>query len=251
MFDVAAEAYDQFMGRFSRLLSPQMADLAGLGSGQRALDVGCGPGALTSMLVERLGAASVAAADPSDPFVEATRARNPGVDVRRATAEALPFPDGGFDAALTQLVVHFMTDPVAGLREMARVTRPGGVVVACVWDHAGGKGPLGLFWSTARELDPGVTDESNLAGTREGHLAELFAAAGLRGVESTTLSADLEMSSFDAWWEPFTRGVGPAGAYVESLDARRRDALRDRCHSRLTAEPFTIGARAWAARGLV
>lgn len=250
MFDVAAERYDQFMGRFSRLLSPQMADLAGISSGQRAVDVGCGPGALTSVLVERLGAAAVAAVDPSEPFVEAARVRNPGADVRRASAEALPFPDADFDAALTQLVVHFMADPVAGLLEMARVTRPGGVVVACVWDHAGGKGPLGLFWSMARELDPGVTDESNLAGTREGHLAELFAAAGLRDIESTTLSADLEMSSFDAWWEPFTRGVGPAGAYVESLDARRRDALRDRCHARLTTEPFTIGARAWAARGL-
>ena len=249
-FDVAAERYDRFMGRFSRLLAPQMADLAGVIAGQRAIDVGSGPGALTSELVRRLGADHVAAVDPSAPFVAAAAERHPGVDVRQASAEALPFPSHAFDAALAQLVVHFMLDPVAGLREMARVTAPGGVVAACVWDHAGGTGPLGLFWSTARELDPGIEDESHLAGAREGHLAELFTAAGLRGVESTTMSADLEMATFDAWWEPFTRGAGPAGAYVGGLDARRRDALRDRCRSRLGSEPFTILARAWAVRGL-
>jgi len=250
-FDVAAEAYDQFMGRFSHPLAPQMADLAGLAPGHRALDVGCGPGALTGVLVERLGPAAVAAVDPSESFVDAARTRNPGADVRLASAESLPFPDDGFDAALAQLVVHFMADPVAGLREMARVTRPGGVVVASVWDHAGGKGPLGLFWSLARALDPAVVDESRLAGAREGHLAELLAAAGLRDVTRATLSADLEMPSFDAWWEPFTRGVGPAGAYVASLEAAQRDALRDRARAELPDGPFTIIARAWAARGLV
>jgi SAM-dependent methyltransferase len=250
-FDVAAERYDQFMGRFSRLLAPQMADLAGLVAGQRAIDVGSGPGALTSELVRRLGADHVAAVDPSAPFVAAAAERHPGVDVRQASAEELPFPDATFDAALAQLVVHFMSDPVAGLREMARVTSPGGVVVACVWDHAGGTGPLGLFWSTARELDPGITDESDLAGAREGHLAELFAAAGLRDVDSGTMSADLEMPTFDAWWDPFTRGAGPAGAYVGGLDERRRNALRDACRARLGTEPFTIEARAWAVRGVV
>jgi SAM-dependent methyltransferase len=250
-FDVAAERYDRFMGRFSRLLAPQMADLAGIVAGQRAIDVGSGPGALTSELVRRLGADHVAAVDPSPPFVTAAAERHPGVDVRQASAESIPFPDDRFDAALAQLVVHFMSDPVAGLREMARVTARDGVVVACVWDHAGGTGPLGLFWSTARELDPDIVDESHLAGARAGHLAELFAAAGLRDIESTTLSADLEMPTFDAWWEPFTRGAGPAGAYVGSLAAPQRDALRDRCRSLLGTEPFTIAARAWASRGLV
>ena len=248
-FNVAAEAYDRFMGRFSKLLSPQMADLAHLHAGQRALDVGCGPGALTTVLVERLGTNAVAAVDPSEPFVEAARLRHPGVDVRRATAEALPFPDATFDAALAQLVVHFMSDPVAGLTEMARITRPDGVVVACVWDHAGGQGPLGLFWSVARELDPAVVDESHLAGAREGHLAELFAAAGMRDVESFTLSADLDMPGFDAWWDPFTQGVGPAGAYVAALAPEAREALRERCRARLPGGPFTIPARAWAASG--
>lgn len=237
------------MGRYSLLLSPQFADFAGVRNGQRVLDVGCGPGALTAELVTRVGPAAVAAIDPSESFVAAARARNPGVTVFQASAERLPFPDEAFDAALAQLVVHFMSDPVAGLAEMARVTRPGGIVAACVWDHAGGSGPLNLFWQAARELDPEVHDESQLAGARQGHLTELFEAAGLRQIAETALSANLEHASFDAWWEPFTHGVGPAGSYATSLDPERQAELRERCRSLLPVAPFVITARAWAARG--
>jgi len=250
-FDVAADAYDDFMGRYSRLLSGQLADLASVQPGQRVLDVGCGTGALTGELVARLGSARVAAVDPSEPFVAATRTRHPGVDVRLAPAERLPFPDDTFDAALAQLVVHFMLDPVAGVAEMGRVTRRDGVVAACVWDHGGSQGPLRLFWDTARELDPDVDDESRRPGTRAGHLAELFEAAGLRTVEEATLSVRLEHATFEAWWEPFTRGVGPAGAYLASLDEDRRTELRDRCRRRVTVKPFVTTAVAWATRGLV
>jgi SAM-dependent methyltransferase len=249
-FDVAADAYDQFMGRYSRLLSPQLADLARVSPGQRVIDVGCGPGALTAVLVERLSPANVSAVDPSEPFVAAAQARHPGVDVRLASAEQLPFADRTFDAAIAQLVVHFMSDPVAGLREMARVTRPDGAVVACVWDHAGDGGPLSLFWQAARALDPNVHDESQLAGAREGHLAELFDAAGLRNIEDTSISATLEHPSFEEWWEPYTRGVGPAGAYTAQLDADRQVELRERCRQLLPDPPFVLTSRAWAARGL-
>src|SRR5207249_4107866 len=149
-FSVAADAYDRFMGRYSMPLAPTFAAFAGVGAEQRVLDVGCGPGALTAELVSRAGA--VSAVDPSESFVDAARARHPDVDVRRATAEELPFGDGEFDAALAQLVVHFMADPVAGLRQMARVTRAGGTVAACVWDHPGGGGPLSAYWDAAHEL---------------------------------------------------------------------------------------------------
>ena len=250
-FDVAADAYDRFMGRYSVRLAPQMADLADVRPGQRVLDVGCGPGSLTAELVSRLGADAVTAVDPSEPFVAAARARNPGAEVLQASAERLPFPDGSFDAALAQLVVHFMSDPVAGLGEMARVTRPGGVVAACVWDHAGGRGPLGVFWQAARELWPGVHDESGLAGAREGHLAELFAAAGLRDIQASILSATVEHPSFDEWWQPYTEGVGPAGAFVASLDPERRAELREACRHLLPKAPFVLTAQAWAARGIV
>jgi SAM-dependent methyltransferase len=249
-FAVAADAYDRFMGRYSVPLAPQLADFAAIAAGQRVLDVGCGPGALTGELVLRLGADAVSAVDPSEPFVAAARERHPGVSVQRAPAEELPFGDQEFDAALAQLVVHFMTDPIAGLREMARVTRQQGVVAACVWDHAGGQGPLSVFWEAAHELDPDVMDESQLAGARQGHLTELFEAAGLQQVEEDVLSVDVEHSSFEDWWEPFTLGVGPAGAYAAGLDADRQGRLRERCRELLPAAPFVLSARAWAARGL-
>jgi SAM-dependent methyltransferase len=250
-FVVGADAYDRFMGRYSVPLAPSLADFASVASGQRALDVGCGPGALTAELVRRLGPAAVTAVDPSEPFVAAARERHPDVSVRRAAAEQLPFADHAFDAALAQLVVHFMAEPVVGLREMARVTREDGVVAACVWDHAGGGGPLSVFWEAAHELDPDVEDESQLAGAREGHLAELLGAAGLREIEESTLSVEVEHPSFEDWWEPFTLGVGPTGAYVAGLDATQRDQLRDRCRELLPPAPFVLTARAWAARGLV
>lgn len=250
-FDVAAESYDRFMGRYSTLLSPQLANLAGVAEGQRVLDVGCGPGALTAELVRRVGATNVAAVDPSEPFVAAARARHPGVDVRLAPAEALPFPDAGFDTAIAQLVVHFMDDPIAGLAEMGRVTRPGGVVAACVWDHASERGPLSLFWHAARSLDADTIDESKLAGARHGHLAELLERAGLRDVEAGELSVALEHATFEEWWEPYTAGVGPAGGYVARLDPASRDRLRERCRALLPQAPFTLESVAWSARGTV
>ncbi len=249
-FNVAAESYDRFMGRYSALLSSQLADLAGVHNGQRVLDVGCGPGALTAELVGRVGPEAVSAVDPSEPFVAAVRARYPGVDAHLASADRLPFPDRAFDATLAQLVVHFMSDPVAGLAEMARVTRRDGIVAACVWDHAGGQGPLGLYWQAARQLDPTVDDESQLAGVREGHLAELLGAAGLRHIVQATLTVSLEHASFEEWWEPFTHGVGPAGSYAVSLDADRQAELRESCRASLPEAPFVVTAVAWAARGV-
>lgn len=239
------------MGRYSGPLAPLFADLAAVQAGQRVLDVGCGPGALTAELVRRLGADAVSAVDPSEPFVAAARERHPGVSVQRSAAEELPFEDRAFDAALAQLVVHFMADPVVGVREMARVTRTDGVVAACVWDHAGGRGPLSPFWQAARELDPDVEGESQLAGAREGHLGQLFQAAGLHEIEESALSVSVEHPNFEEWWEPFTLGVGPAGAYTAGLDVKRQAQLRELCREMLPAPPFTLTALAWAARALV
>jgi SAM-dependent methyltransferase len=248
-FDVRAEAYDRFMGRFSRPLAAEFVALVGADAGQRALDVGCGPGALTQELVARLGSPAVSAIDPSELFVAAVRTRLPDVDVRHGVAEALPFGDDGFDLAMAQLVVHFMRDPQAGLSEMGRVTRPDGVVAACVWDHAGGGGPLALFWGAVRDLDRDAPDESDLAGAREGDLVALFERAGLRSVEPATLTVRVNFATFQDWWEPFTLGVGPAGSYVTALDPARRDALQAHCAELLPQAPFDLEASAWTALG--
>jgi ubiquinone/menaquinone biosynthesis C-methylase UbiE len=248
-FDVAANAYDRFMGRYSAQLAPVFVDFTGVHAGQTVLDVGCGPGAATAELVRRLGPDAVAAVDPSEQFIAAARARHPGVDVRLASAEDLPYRDGTFDATFAQLVVHFMTDPVAGLAEMARVTSGEGVVAACVWDFAGERAPISAFWQAARELHSHVEDESGLPGARRGHLSELFEAAGLRRIEEAQLSATVDHATFDDWWEPFTFGVGPAGAYAQAQGERELSALRERCRHLLPEAPFTLTAVAWVARG--
>jgi SAM-dependent methyltransferase len=251
VFTATADAYDRFMGKFSGPLAPLFCDFAHVDAGMRVLDVGCGPGALVAELVRRVGAENVTAVDPAEQFVTAAQARNPGVDIGRAAAEELPFADGQFDAALAQLVVHFMTDPVAGLREMGRVVRSGGVVAACVWDHGGGEGPLSPFWNAVHALDPDAPDESRMAGARRGNLTELFGDAAIEDVEETSLAVGVRHATFDEWWEPFTFGVGPGGAYLAALDAERQAEIRDRCRDTLGSGPVTITARAWAARGLV
>jgi SAM-dependent methyltransferase len=248
-FEVSADAYSRFIGRYSEQLAAQFSSLAQVRPGLRALDVGCGPGALTASLCALLGPVAVSAVDPSESFVSAARSRLPDVDIRQASAEALPFPDDTFDRGLAQLVVHFMADPVAGLAELARVTRPGGLVAACVWDHAGGRGPLSAFWQAARDVDPGARDESDLAGAREGHLADLFGRAGLHDVEQTTLTVRAEFADFADWWQPFTLGVGPAGDYVAALSPDRRERLRSRCAQLLPDIPFSLDAMAWVALG--
>ncbi len=245
----SADAYDRFMGRYSVQLTPQLADLAGVSDGQRALDVGCGPGALTAELVRRLGAENVAAVDPSEPFVTAVGERYPGVDVRQAGADDLPFPVDEFDVVLAQLVIHFLKDPVAGVAEMRRVTRPGGIVAACVWDHGGHEGPLRKFWQAAREIDPNVDDESRLPGVRQGQLGDYFRQAGLDEVSETSLTLAVEHTSFEEWWEPFTLGVGPAGTFVASLEPTYRARLREQCRKTVSEFPFTVRGKAWAAVG--
>jgi SAM-dependent methyltransferase len=251
-FAVSADAYMRFMGRYSEPLAVLFADLAGLTQGKSALDVGSGPGVLTAELVRRQGSELVSAVDPAETFVAAARERLPGVDIRQAAAEQLPFRDRSFDAALAQLVVHFMTDPVAGLREMGRVCRGGGIVAACVWDYAGGRAPLTLFWQAAHELDPAVVGESGLAGARQGHLAELCSLAGLGDVRETTLTVSVGFASFEDWWDPFTLGVGPAGAYLAGLPPEHRGELRERCQQHWPpAGAAAITASVWAATGRI
>ena len=251
-FAVAGSTYDRYMGRYSVRLAPLLVDFAGVPAPGRALDVGCGPGALTAELASRLGVGSVAAADPSESLAAACAERVPGADVRVAAAERLPWGDATFDAALSQLVVNFMQDPEAGVREMARVVRAGGVVAACTWEYREGMKMLRTFFDAALALDPAAPDEAIVMRFQGGEeLAGLWSSAGLREVETAPLDVAVEYSSFDDYWQPFESGVGPAGAYCASLSAADRQALRHECRRRLGAPsgPFTLAARAWAVRG--
>ena len=180
-FDVAAEAYDSFMGRYSRPLAGLFAASAGLPAHGRALDVGCGPGALIEELARRFGETEVAGVDPSESFVAAAAARHPWADIRHGFAEQLPFDDDSFDTALAALVVHFMTDAAAGTREMVRVTRPGGVVAACVWDFAGGRAPQSLFFAALGSVVSGIDDETHRIGASAGDLPQTAARRGMHG----------------------------------------------------------------------
>jgi len=249
-FSAPAHHYDRFMGRYLPTLGAAFAEVAGVTSGMRVVDIGCGPGGLTVELAARLGAANVAAIDPASQFVSACRERNPGADVREGAAESLPWPDGGFDAALSSLVLAFMKDPDRGVGEMGRVTRPGGTVAACMWDIAGGgMTMLHLFWTAVRQIDPSAQGEQRRAGTTEGDIAERFRRAGLEDVVDGTLEATADYAGFDDFWEPFLLSVGPAGHYLASLTDERRAAVREALRAELPEGPFSLTARAWYAKG--
>jgi SAM-dependent methyltransferase len=251
-FAAPAEHYDRFMGRYAPTLAAALADAAGVAPGMRVADVGCGPGGLTGELVARVGARNVAAIDPASQFAAACRARYPGADVREGVAEALPWPDGEFDATLSSLVIGFMRDPDQGVREMVRITRPGGAVAACMWDIAGGgMTMLRLFWTAVREVDAEAQGERRLAGTFEGDLVQRFERAGLDDVTGSALTASADYEGFDDFWEPFTLAVGPAGQYLRSLPDDRRAIVREACRTVLPSGAFTLEARAWCARGHV
>jgi ubiquinone/menaquinone biosynthesis C-methylase UbiE len=257
MFRGPAEIYDRFIGRYSPGLARAMCAAAGIQSGQRALDVGCGSGALIAQLADVLGAENVAAVDPSGPFVQASRARVPGARILVGSAESLPFGDGEFDATLSQLVVNFLDDPEQGLREMARVTRADGVVAGCVWDYGGEMTMLRTFWEAAAALDPEgaapLMEAHTMRFARPDELASLWRSAGLDDIDVAPIVVEASYEDFDDLWSPFPTGVGPAGTYAASLDGEAQAALRDEFERRLGRPEgaFTLSARAWSAVGRV
>jgi SAM-dependent methyltransferase len=249
-----AGAYDRHVGRYGAELAAALLDVAGVRAGQRVLDVGCGPGPLTRALADVVGAENVAAVDPSAPFVEACRRRVPGADVREAVGEALPFEDDGFDVVLAQLVVQLMDDREAGVREMARVTRPAGTVAACVWNSR--RMPLlRAFWDAAADVAPeraGVLDEGRQIGyPSPDDLATVFRSAGLHEIATGELSVSAGYTGFDDLLQPFRAGVGHSGACFASLERPVRAELVEGIRDRLgrPGGPFTLQAHAWWARG--
>ena len=254
-----SDPYERFMGRWSRLLATQFTQFVSIGQQDSVLDVGCGIGSLSLAIADAFPAARVTGVDPSPAFVHRaqTRARHERPQFMVGDAQALQFADATFDKTISQLVLNFVPAREKALDEMIRVTRPGGVVAAAVWDYADGMRMLRVFWDEAVALDPPLAarDERNLPLCKRGELAALWRAKRLERVEDQSIVIDLTFLSFDDYWQPFLGGQGPAGAYVASLAEPRRAALaarlRDRLFSSRRDGPFVLQARAWAVRGTV
>jgi ubiquinone/menaquinone biosynthesis C-methylase UbiE len=252
-FSIPGADYDRFMGRYSTRLAPLFADFAGITQGMRVLDVGCGPGALTGELLRRVGAADVAGIEPSPSFFETSRERFPESDIRNGSAETLPWPDQRFDAALSQLVLSFVTDADHVAGEMRRVVRQGGTLAACMWLEGPGMEMGHVFWEAAASLDPALAHRAGSPFRKRGEIAALWQRAGLREIAETVLEVRVAYRDFDDFWQPMLHAAGSLGTYVKSISDERRAAIRDVCHERLgrPTDTFELSGRACAARGRV
>ena len=250
IFGGSSDAYDRFMGRYSTQLASAFADFSGVRAPQRALDVGAGTGALTDELVGRLGEENVAAAEPSPDYSATLRTRFPQVDVRQAPAEELPWEENGFDSALAQLVVVFLNDAPLAARELARVTRPGGVVATCMWEVDGVE-MMNALNEIRRRLRPGGWSPAT-EYRDEASLRRLFEEAGLRDVETTRLEASVEYETVDELWEPAIRVGGPGGPAVDSLTPEQLVVGRAIFEEALgnPAGRYSLTGRAAAVRGI-
>jgi SAM-dependent methyltransferase len=253
VFNTSDDAYDRFMGRYSKQLAPAFADFADIQPGQRALDVGAGTGALTAELVRRLGPEQVAVAEPSPRFVDALRQRFPELDVQLAPAEDLPWADGKLDAALAQLVISFVADAPRAVGELRRVVRENGVVAICMWDLAGGMEMLAAISRARRTFGQEPGGDDVLTNWQPEALAALLEGAGLRDVALATLEVESDYTGYDEFWSTLLGGAGPAGAWLQTLDADGKEAMRLETHRQLGSPdgPFTLHARCNAARGRV
>jgi len=254
-----AGAYEQYVGRWSRVLTPNFVRWLTVPLQGQWLDVGCGTGALTEAILANAFPKSVIGIDPSSAFVaHASQAvRDQRASFRVGNAMGLEFGNATFDAAAAALVLNFVPDPNTAVLEMRRVVRPGGRVGACVWDYAGGMRMMRAFWDAAVELDPAA------AALDEGHrfliarpdaLQACFFGAGLQQVEMLPFDVEMVFRDFDDYWQPFLGGQAPAPAYAMSLAPEKRDALAGRIREKLTPEPdgsIHMTSRAWAAKGTV
>jgi SAM-dependent methyltransferase len=240
----AGEAYEEYVGRWSREVAARFVPWLDVPAGRRWLDVGCGTGALTS--AARAAGGSVVGVDPSRAFVAGTR------DVVVGDARTLPFVAGTFDAVVSGLALNFVPSPREAMAELKRVTAPGGTIAAYVWDYADGMAMMRHFWDAALELDPAAPDEgARFPLCQPSALTELWRVAGLTGVQVRAIVVSTVFADFDAYWRPFLGGQGPAPGYLASLSPPARESLRSRLQARLPESDIRLTARAWAVRGMM
>jgi len=251
-------AYEQYVGRWSRQVAPLFLSWLNIPPGQRWLDVGCGTGALSATVIDRCAPVSVAGVEPSEGVLRtATENLSGRAALYHGSATAIPLGDASVDVVVSGLVLNFVPDAPAAVREMTRVSSKEGTIAAYVWDYAGKMEPLRFFWDAARELDPDAVklDEGvRFPLCSPGALQALFASANLKGVEGRAIEISKPFTNFDDYWQPFLGGQGPAPAYVMSLSDAARIALRDRLRERLPAAAdgtISLTARAWAIRASV
>lgn len=253
------DAYERFMGRWSRVLAPLLVDFAGVQDGDAVLDVGAGTGALSAALARAAPSSRITGIDPSKPYVALAQERqgNARVHFEAGDAQRMRFDSASFDRTVSLLVVNFIPDARAAVKEMVRVTKPGGTVAAAVWDYGEGMEMLRAFWDEAVALRPGdgAKDERHMPFCRSGELSALWRESGLERVSEAALTVDTRFTSFEDYWQPFLGRQGPAGGYVASLSETDRDALRAHLQRRVLGggpdRPVTMRARAWAVRGTV
>ncbi len=252
-------AYEPYVGRWSRLVARELVAALAVPPEERWLDVGCGTGALTQVILATATPREVVGVDPSPGYLD--HARKQVADHRArfdlGEATALPFAAGAFDVVVSGLVLNFVPEPTRAVTEMARVTRNEGVVAAYVWDYAGEMQLMRYFWDAATALDPtaGELDEGHRFADicRPEALRALWANAGLRDVDTWAIDVPTRFRDFDDYWSPFLGGQGPAPSYVASLDDARQAALREHLRATLPVAPdgaIPLTARAWAARGM-
>jgi trans-aconitate methyltransferase len=255
----AGQPYEQYMGRWSRRVAESFLHWIGQAPGMAWADVGCGTGALTSAILADCQPASVAGIDSSAAFISQARQRlaDPRVRLEVADAARLPVASGLFDVAVSGLVLNFVPDQELMLREMARVTRPGGMVAVYVWDYADGMQMLRYFWDAATEVDSSssaLDEAARFPVCRPEPLRALFEKAGLEVVAVHGIEVSTMFENFDDFWKPFLGKTGPAPAYVASLNDTDRECIRRHLEARLVPSGsgrIELKARAWAARGVV
>ncbi len=252
------DPYEQYVGRWSRRVAPRFLSWLNIPAGRRWLDVGCGTGALSAAILDQCAPLSVIALEPSEGFLEKAKEQlGSRVLLRRGSAAEIPLDDRSVDVTVSGLVLNFVPNGRAAVSEMARVTAPGGMIAAYVWDYSEKMELMRYFWDAAVELNPEAAklDEGvRFPVCRPEALTELFAGAGLRGIEVTAIDVTTSFADFEDYWRPFLGGQGPAPAYAVALDDTARGRLAERLKRRLPLQAdgsISLTARAWAVRGSV